>query len=121
MRGAMRSGSWSLVAFGLVALASCTLAPDHCLRMSDCGDGTVCVEGLCRGPSAMGAGPEAGTGASSAASTTTSTTIDGGASTDGAAAADGAAQADAHTDADASADASDDASDGAMTDDASVR
>ena len=33
----------------LAALASCTLAPDHCLRVSDCGDGTSCVEGLCVG------------------------------------------------------------------------
>ena len=33
----------------LAVLASCTLAPDHCLHMSDCGDGTTCVEGLCVG------------------------------------------------------------------------
>ncbi|CAN5924651.1 hypothetical protein BH11MYX4_BH11MYX4_45010 [soil metagenome] len=37
------------VAALLVLLASCSLAPDHCLRMSDCGDGTTCVEGLCTG------------------------------------------------------------------------
>jgi hypothetical protein len=36
----------------LGVLASCTLAPDHCLHMSDCGDGTTCVEGLCVGGSA---------------------------------------------------------------------
>jgi len=36
----------------VLAFAACTLAPDHCLRMSDCSDGTTCVEGLCTGADA---------------------------------------------------------------------
>ncbi|MDB4947108.1 MAG: hypothetical protein JWP97_6642 [Labilithrix sp.] len=40
---------WFLLASAgtLLALAACTLAPDHCIAMSDCDDGTTCKEGLC--------------------------------------------------------------------------
>lgn len=114
--GRIMSLGWSLVALGMVALASCTLAPDHCLRMSDCGDGTTCVEGLCRAD-AVTAGNEAGT---SSAATTTSTTTSNDASTT---VLDAAPVTDATT-FDASApDAGDagDAGDGAVTDAASDR
>lgn len=32
-----------------LALVSCSLAPGRCLHMSDCDQGTVCVEGSCTG------------------------------------------------------------------------
>lgn len=33
------------------AAVGCSLAPGHCLYMSDCTNGTVCVEGLCEASS----------------------------------------------------------------------
>ncbi len=39
----------SLAILTVAAVASCTLAAGECHTMSDCDDGTTCVEGRCRG------------------------------------------------------------------------
>ena len=48
-RARARIAALAFVSLVIAAIAGCTLAPDHCLRMSDCGGGTTCVEGLCTG------------------------------------------------------------------------
>ena len=95
----------------IAALASCTLAPDHCLRMSDCADGTTCVDGRCSGS------PPASETLSSAADASSLPPVDT-SSTSVATPRDAALMdaSDASDPSDASTDAS---TDGALTDAAS--
>ena len=37
-----------LVVATAIGIVACTLAPDHCITMSDCADGLTCNEGLCQ-------------------------------------------------------------------------
>lgn len=97
------------------AAVGCSLAPGHCLYMSDCTNGTVCVEGLCEASSST-TDPSSTDGqalpASEASVAETSVPSDSSTPVD---AADASADA---SGADASADvgANDASSDGSVTD-----
>lgn len=96
------------------AAVGCSLAPGHCLYMSDCTNGTVCVEGLCETSSSTD--PSSSDGqvlpASEASVAETSVATDSSASVDASDAGVDGSGPDGSTDAGAN----DGASDGSVTD-----
>lgn len=96
------------------AAVGCSLAPGHCLYMSDCTSGTVCVEGLCEAN--VSVDPSSGDGqaqpSAEASVADTSVVSDSSPAADASDASTDGSDADAATDADAT----DTSTDGSVTD-----
>ncbi len=98
----------------LTVAVGCSLAPGHCLYMSDCSSGTVCVEGLCEANVSVDPSSADGQAQPAAEASVADTSV----ASDSSAAADSSDSGLDGSDADAATDANpnDASSDGSVTD-----